>query len=234
MTKEIHSQDEQKNTVATVAMVFSIIWLIALITVVFAWLWLPLLFLWFVLWIIGLFYRPRGKARVAICIPLIVFIAIFSVIAFIWSSVKAPAEEFVEWAKIEFENVDEETFDNERFNNITNEEFNNIISSMTEEDFKALMEASSWSNVIERGSYVIFGLLQQGLKTSFEKYNDGYIPAITDEDNIISVDINVENNEDENTNEEPENTDENTASEKVEVFSESEQNDINQILNILE
>ena len=234
MTKEIHSQDEQKNTVATVAMVFSIIWLIALITVIFAWLWLPLLFLWFVLWIIGLFYKPRGKARVAICIPLIVFIAIFSVIAYIWSSVKAPAEEFAEWAKIEFENVDEETFDNERFNNITNEEFNNIISSMTEEDFKALMETSSWSNVIERGSYVIFGLLQQGLKTSFEKYNDGYIPVITDEDNIISVDINVENNEDENTNEEPENTDENTASEKVEVFSESEQNDINQILNILE
>lgn len=234
MTKEIHSQDEQKNTVATVAMVFSIIWLIALITVVFAWLWLPLLFLWFVLWIIGLFYKPRGKARVAICIPLIVFIAIFSVIAYIWSSVKAPAEEFAEWAKIEFENVDEETFDNERFNNITNEEFNNIISSMTEEDFKALMETSSWSNVIERGSYVIFGLLQQGLKTSFEKYNDGYIPVITDEDNIISVDINVENNEDENTNKEPENTDENTTSEKVEVFSESEQNDINQILNILE
>lgn len=234
MTKEIHSQDEQKNTVATVAMVFSIIWLIALITVVFAWLWLPLLFLWFVLWIIGLFYRPRGKARVAICIPLIVFIAIFSVIAYIWSSVKAPAEEFAEWAKIEFENVDEETFDNERFNNITNEEFNNIISSMTEEDFKALMETSSWSNVIERGSYVIFGLLEQGLKTSFEKYNDGYIPVITDEDNIISVDINVENNEDENINEEPENTDENTTSEKVEVFNESEQNDINQILNILE
>jgi hypothetical protein len=80
---------------------------------------------------------------VAVCIPLIVFIAIFSVSAYIWKSIKTPAVEFVDWLKIEFENIDEKSFDKERFNNITNEEFDNIISSMTEEDFKALIENST-------------------------------------------------------------------------------------------
>lgn len=216
---------------ATVGMRFSIIWLIALITVFLAWLWLPLLFVWLILWIIGLFYKPRGKARVAVCIPLAVFIAIFSVIAYIWSSVKTPATEFVDWVKVEFENIDEETFDNDRFNSIINEEFNNMISDMTEEDFNALIETSTWSNMIEKGSYVVFGLLQQGFESSLEKYNNGYIPEIIDEDDgIVTIDIDTENDED--ANEEAENNIE--SEENVEVFSESEQNDIDQILNILE
>ena len=51
---------------------------------------------------------------------------------------------------------------------------------------------------------------------------------------IVGADNDQELILDENINEEPENADENTTSEKVEVFNESEQNDINQILNILE
>jgi hypothetical protein len=89
-----------------------------------------------------LFYKPRARARVAICIPLVVFIAIASVICYIWSSVRTPAESFVDWIKVEFENIDGESFDNDKFNEITNEEFNNIVSSMTEEDFKQLLENS--------------------------------------------------------------------------------------------
>jgi len=225
----------QKNTIATVGMRFSIIWFIALITLLFVWLWLPMLFIWFILWIIGLFYKPRGKARVAVCIPLIVFIAITSVICYIWSSIKTPAKEFVDWAKIEFENVDEETFDNERFNAIINEEFNNISSSLNEEEFESLLENSTWSNTLEKLSYVVFGLLQQGFETSFEKYNNGYLPEINNENNdIITVDVNIENNENENTNEEAEISIENNENSNTEVFSQSEQNDIEQILNILE
>ena len=232
MPQENQIQDEQKNTVATIGMVFSIIWLVALITILFARLWLPLLFIWFILWIIGLFYKPRGKARVAICIPLVVFIAIFSVIAYVWSSIKTPATQFADWIKVEFENFDEENFENERFNAITNEEFNNIFSSLTEEEFESLVENSTGSNILEKWSYVIFGLLQQGFETSLERYNNWDYAEIDDTENqAITIDIENEDNS-ENSDEETSNTE--IESESVEVFTESEKNDIEQIIDILE
>ena len=51
--------------------------------------------------------------------------------------------QFVDWAKVEFENIDEETFDQDRFNAITNEEFNNIISSIDEDEFTSMIENST-------------------------------------------------------------------------------------------
>ena len=221
MTEENQTQNAQKNTVATVGMRFSIIWLIALITIFFARLWLPLLFVWFVLGIVGLFYKPKWKAIVAVCIPLVIFIAIISVLCYIWSSVKAPAKEFWNWATAQIEILDEETFDDDRFSNIANEEFNNIFSSMSEEDFKSLLETSTWSNTLEKWSYVLFGLLQQGLENSIEKYNNE-LPEINDVEN---------QNEDED---EEDNEINNIQTEDVEVFTESEQDDIEQILDLLE
>ena len=231
MTEEKQVQNEQKNTVATVGMVFSIIWVVALITILFARLWLPLLLIWFILWIIGLFYKPRGRARVAVCIPLVVFIAIFSVMAYVRSSIKTPTTQFVDWIKVEFENFDEENYDNERFNAITNEEFNNIFSSLTEEQFKSMLEASTWSNMLEKWSYVIFGLLQQGFETSLERYNNWDTPEIINNNQFITVDIEqIDSNE--NPTEETNNTE--IKSESVEVFTQSEKNEIEQIINILE
>lgn len=209
MTEEMN----KKNTVATVGMRFSIIWLILLVTVFLAWFWFPLLFVWFILWIIGLFNKPRGKARVAIIIPLVVFITTIAIGCYIWSSVKTPVKEFWDWAKVQLEQIDEETFDNDRFSSITNEEFNSIFSDMTEDEFKSLLENSTWSNVLEKWSYALFWLLQQGLENSLEKYNS-------------------EIDDTENTNEDEENDD--IDSEDIEVFTESEQDDIEQILNILE
>ena len=229
MPQENQIQDEQKNTVATIGMVFSIIWLVALITILFARLWLPLLFIWFILWIIGLFYKPRGKARVAVCIPLIVFIAIFSLIAYFWSSVKTPATQFIDWAKVEFENIEEENFDSDRFNAISNEEFNNIFSSLNEEDIKLLIENSTWSNILEKWAYAIADILQQGLKTSLERYNNWDYPEISDNENqLITIDIEKNENPIEETNNGE------VKSESVEIFTQSEKNDIEQIINILE
>lgn len=216
------TEENQKNTVATVGMIFSIVWLILLITVILAWFWLPLLFVWFILWIIGLFYKPRGRARVAICIPLVVFITIASIICWLWSSVKTPTMQFVDWAKVEFENIDEETFDQDRFNAITNEEFNNIVSTIDENQFTSMIENSTWSNILEKWAYVIAGILQQGLENSLEKYND-------ESYEVNSTGNNIEDNT-ENTYE----NEENTSTENVEVFTKEEQNDIEQILQILE
>jgi len=231
MPEENQIQNEQKNTVATIWMVFSIIWLITFITILFAPLWLPLLFIWFILWIIGLFYKPRGKARVAVCIPLVVFVAIFSIITYIWSSIKTPTTQFIDWAKIEFENIDEEDFDSDRFNAITNEEFNNIFSSLGEEEINLLIENSAWSNILEKWAYAFTNILQQGLETSLERYNHWDSPEITDNNQLITIDIEKEENN-ENSTEETNNTE--VESESVEVFSESEKNDIEQIINILE
>jgi len=226
---------KQENTVATVGMVFSIIWLIALITVFFARLWLPLLIVWFILWIIGLFYKPRGKARVAVCIPLVVFIAIFSALAYIWSSVKAPATQFADRAK---ETLNDETLDGvdeDAFKAIMQNEINELINNKTEDEWKTMFEDSTWSNAIEKASYLFFGLVQESLENTLEKYNNWEIPEIIDsDDEIVTVDIDIEKNEDEDTNEESENIDNNTSKENVEVFTQSEKNDIQQILNVLE
>ncbi len=234
MTDEIKTQNEQKNTVATIGMWFSIIWLVLTITLFFVRLGMPLLFLWFILWIVGLFYRPRKKAWIAVSIPLVVFIALAAIVCYIWSSVKTPATQFWDWAKVNLEQLDDETFDNDRFNSIANEEFNNTFSSITEEDFKSLMETSTWSNTLEKWAYVFFGLLQQGLENTIEKYNNE-LPEV-DEDNAIENED--ENNEEDNSEEveltEQEVTVESNEEESSETFSQSEKNDIEQIIDILE
>ena len=236
MAEDFQTRNEQKNTVATVGMRFSIIGLIALITLFFAWLWLPMLFIWFILWIIGLFYKPRGKARVAICIPLVIFIAIASISCYIWNSVKAPLNEFVEWVQPQFEQLENsENFDGELFGDILEAELNNMTNGKSENEWKELFESSTGSNSLEKGAYMLSSMFKEWFESALEKYNNWELPEISDNDNqIITIDVDIENNEDENTNEEPENTDENTNTENVEVFSQSEQNDIEQILNILE
>ena len=237
MSEEIKTQNEQKNTVATVGMWFSIIWLIALITVFLAWLWFPMLIVWFILWIIGLFYKPRTKARVAVIIPLVVFIALASIACYIWKSVKTPANEFMEWAKPQLQQLENEDFDEDRFENILQAEINKVTADTSEEDRKALFETSTGSNLLEKGSYLFFSVVRQSMETALEKYNNGEIVEIDDDDNnILNVDIEVEDDED--INEDEDNEDEITIEQPKktnnETFSQSEKNDIEQILNILE
>lgn len=139
--------------------------------------------------------------------------------------------QFIDWAKVEFENVDDETFDKDRFNAISNEEFNNIISSLTEEEFISMVESSTWSNILEKWAYVIAGMLQEGLENSLEKYNDESYEV----KNMENTDGNNIEENTENIDENEENTDsDNTEVENVDVFTESEKNDIEQILDILE
>ena len=238
MAEEIKAQNEQKNTVATVGMWFSIIGLIALITLFLAWLWLPLLLVWFILWIIGLFYKPRGRARVAVCIPLVVFVAFVCVACYVWKSVKTPANEFMDWAKPQLEQLEWEDFDGDRFGNILQAELNNIANDKSEEERKKMFENSEGSNLLEKGSYLFFSLLQQSMETALEKYNNGELPEIDEEDDNNIIDVDVEVNEedvdagDESTEEEI--TVEQPKQPSNETFSQSEKNDIEQIIDILE
>ncbi len=237
MPKEIQNQTKQKNTVATVGMWFSIIWFVALITVFFARLWFPLLFIWFILWVIGLFYKPKWKARIAVCIPLVVFIAVVSITCYIWNSVKKPAYEFLDRAKPQLEQLDNgEIFDDDRFENILQFEINSMINNKSEDERKAKFETSTWSNALEKGSYLFFSILKQGFENALEKYNNWEMVEVDDADfNIVDIDIDIddEDTQDKETDKEGTKAEE-PKKENVEVFTQSEKNDIEQILNILE
>ena len=221
MAEEIQTQ---KNTVATVGMRFSIIGLILLITVFFSWLGLILLFIGLILWIVGLFSKPRGKARVAIIIPLLVYIAWIVAWIYVWNSVKTPAMEFVNYVENKMAPIDPETLDDERFEYLLESEMNSMFKDMTEEEFKAMYKSSTWSNAISRWAYLIFGLAQQAFDTAWEKYENWELPEVATENSLIDVDVWVNDS----TN------NESTVSENVEIFTQSEKNDIEQILNILE
>lgn len=241
MTEEI-----KKNTVATVGMWFSIIGLILLITVFLAWFWLPLLLIWLILWIIGLFSKPRVRARIAVIIPLVVFVVLTCVACYFWKSVKTPANEFMDWVNPQLEQLESEDFNGDVFGDLLEAELNNITNNTSEEERKSLFEASTGSNFLEKGSYLFFSVIRQGFESALEKYNDGELPGISDEDNnIISVDVDVDDESDEDNNEEND-SEENESGEQEEVtvvqpkqtsngtFSQSEKNDIEQVLDILE
>lgn len=224
MTEEIKTQE--KNTVATVGMRFSIIWLIALITIVWTFFWLPLLFVWFILWIIGLFSKPRAKARVAVIIPLIVFIAGLVAGLYLYKSVKTPVQEFKNRSESKMERVSQEWFDEDSFNKIFESELN-LLKNKTNEEWKALYENSTGSNSIEKITYLVLSSFQEAFETSMEKYNNNELPEIDDE--VVEEDIELVDEEDV-----AENKEENSKTETVEVFNEAEQDDIQQILNLLQ
>lgn len=249
MPEEVKIQEEQKNTVATVGMWFSIIWLIALITVFLAWLWLPMLFIWFILWIVGLFYKPKTRARIAVIIPLIVFIALVSVAYYIWKSVKTPTNEFIDRAKPQLEQLESENFDGDRFGDILEVEVNKTVKNISEDEWKVMFDASTGSNFLEKGSYLFFSIVRQSMETALEKYNNGEIAEIDeeDDDNIIDVDIDIEDDENDIDDEDDDIDDdiEETEQQKEtvvvqpkksnnETFSQNEKNDIAEILDILE
>ena len=228
MPEEIQAPEQSKNTVALIWMICSIVWLVLFITIIFFRLWLPLLFLGFVLWIIGLCFKPRGKAWVAIIIPLIVFILCMLGISHLYKSAKTPAIEFGEWAN---ENLTEERFENideDKFEKLVEYEANKLVKDKSEDEWKAIYEASTWSNAVEKISYIFFGLLQESIENALDSYNALPNEIVDDgteneDENIITVDIEKEENDNNETNKET-----------VEVFSDSEKNDIEQIINILE
>jgi len=217
---------QSKNTVALIWMICSIVGILLCLTIFWFGFGLFLLWLWFILWIIGLFSKPRGKAWVAVSIPLIVFVAIFSIVAYIRSSIKTPANEFVAWAETAFEDIDKESINEDQFWDIIESKINEIFNSKTEEDRKSLYSASTWSNMIEKGSYLFFDIVKQWIEGALEEYNN--LPE-TDK-KTKNIEVSDENNETVSNNENKDNT----TTSSVEVFSESEKNDIEQIISILE
>lgn len=227
MAEEIQTQ---KNTVATVGMRFSIVGLILLITVFFSRLWLPLLFVWLILWIVGLFSKPRGRARVAIIIPLLVYIAWIIAWIYVWNSIKTPLMNFSNNIQTTMDTLEkDENFDEERFSKILEAELNGL-KTYPDTEIKDIIDASTWSNILEKFFTTVFGLVQQGFDNAVEKYENWEIPEINDDDGENVFEITIETSEKSNEQQVTNNQEQNNS----EVFTASEQNDIEHFLNILE
>lgn len=262
--EENQPQNEQKNTVATVWMRFSIIWLIAIISpiiglsthierskillfmilicslLVFLIL-SPIFLVWFTLWIVGLFRKPRGKAWVAVCIPLLLFIGLGISCCYVWSCIKTPATDFYKWFQ-----TNQETLNDAKFQYVLQSERDNTINEKSADEIKDMFEASTWSSFLEKGSYLFSFMFKEVYESSLEKYNNGELPEIINEDENLDIDIDTDNEDDANetdsdtNNEDNENieqeeiTIEEPKKEKSETFSQSEKNDIEQVLNFIE
>ena len=254
MSEEIKTQNEQKNTVATVGMWFSIIGFVLFLSIFLILIWnvllalfgvmgfffaSPLLFIWFVLWVIWLFSTPRWRARIAVILPLVVFVIVNCLLFYTWKSVETPVNEFIGWAEPQLEQLQtEENFDGDRFGDILEVELNKIANNTSGDDWKVLFETSTGSNFIEKGAYMVFSKAKEWFENALEKYNNGDLPEINeeDDDNIIDVDIDVEDKNDEDAEDdiEEEITIEQPKTQNNETFSQSEKNDIEEILDILE
>ena len=135
----------------------------------------------------------------------------------------------MDWAKPQLEQLESEDFDEDRFENLLQTEINNITNNTSDNERK---------NLLEKGSYLFFSIVRQSMETALEKYNNGDLPEINeeDDDNIIDVDIDVEDKNDEDAEDdiEEEITIEQPKTQNNETFSQSEKNDIEEILDILE
>ena len=231
------------NTIALVWMILSIIGLILTITLVFFRVGIPLLVLWLLLWLIWLCKKPRWKAWAAVLISLITLGGIAALVISLRNSMKVPANNFLERTQQEVQKLDIENFDEDKFEALAEEEANKVIQSLSQEELNNLYETSTWSNSLEKWSYVFFYLVQQWTENALNRYKEDLPPKIN-ADNEIAEEENTntqEINEEENTSTEEENTEvqeitteENNTSDNNEVFTASEETDIEQIINILE
>lgn len=240
------AEESKKNTIWLVAMIFSIIGAILFISIIWTWLGIVLLLLGFILGIIWLFIKPRGKAITAVVIPLV--ITALTVIAgfYVWNSAKAPATEFLDW----FKNIPAEyNLSESELQEITNSAFESVVSNFTANDLQRLYDIATWNNAIEKWTYVYFSLARDALENKLDSYE-----KVSDEDeNIEDTEwLNEENNEPENTEEEnneiepvekstettevePEETTEPVIEpEETSVFTAEEQEDIADIIEMLE
>lgn len=217
------TQSEEKNTVALIGMIFSIIWLVLLITIIGARLGLFFLLLWLVLWIIWLFWRPKWKAIVAVIISGLTLWLISFCICYIRKSIQPSALQFTSYMEEKIEN-NQEIMESDDFSNLVQQNFEQIISSRypENEDLKNLYESSNWNNAMEKVSNIFFWLLEESIDVTIEQINSNT------ENNIIEDTENIEIEEIEIPSYET------TQNETNEIFSNAEITNIEEIIWLLE
>ena len=185
-------EPNEKNTVALVWLILSIIGLLFFISIFWIILAIPLLAIWFILWVIWLCYKPRWKAIAAIIISLIPCVLVYCLGFYLSNNLKAPAEDFINWAETTFTGEAIENIDQERFNNIANFIFEQHLEEFTPEKFQTMYDNTSGSSVIEKGGYVIVDMVKDVFTESLDAYNNGVIIESTGDNvlwNALSISI---------------------------------------------
>lgn len=179
-------EKKESNVVGIVALIFSIIGLILFISIFGIFLWIGALLIGLILWIIGLFIRPRGKAIAAVIISIIPLGLVACACGYLWNNIKAPVNEFGEWAKA---NLTEEQFkdiDQDRFNNISQFIVDEHIASYSWVDLEELLNNTTGSNYLEKGAYFFFDFLEDVITESLDAYNNWIVITPDGESNIIN------------------------------------------------
>ena len=162
---------ESSNTVAVVALVFSIIWLVLLITIFGIFLWIGALIIGLILWLIWLYKAPRGKAWAAIILSIIPLGLIWYGCYYVFNNIKEPANEFAQWAEA---NLNEEEFkdiDNDRFNAIAKFIAEEKINEIKWEDAETILANMTGDNVLQKGAYFFFNYMKEVFTDSLDAYN---------------------------------------------------------------
>lgn len=197
-------EPKEKNTVALVGLILSIIGLLFFISIIWIILAIPLLTIWFILWVIWLCYKPRWKAIAAIIISLIPYALVYCLGFYLSNNLKAPMEELANWAETTLTGEAMENIDQERFNNISNYVLKQHIQEFTPEKLGSMYEIASGSSAVEKAGYVVVDMIKDVFNESIEAYNDGVVIESTGDNalwNALSISISKEAesiNEDEN------------------------------------
>lgn len=196
-------EPQSKNTVALVWLILSIIWLLFFITIFWIIVAIPLLILWFILWVIGLFYRPRWKAIAAIIISLIPSIILCILWTMFMNNVKAPTEEFANWANTTLTGEIFENIDKDRLNNVSNaivtQKFNELFAS---ENLEEIFNNTTWSTSIEKWAYLFFWIVKDSLIEGIDAINNWTDTEIIAQwNNNWALSISIDSSEASGTNE---------------------------------
>ncbi len=177
----------KKNTVGKVGMIFSIIGLVLVITIIWLWLWFWCLIIWLILWIIGLFFKPKGKAIAAVIISIITLWLMALGCFYLYKQVKTPATEFVTWLETISEDpqyaalFDENNSD--KLENLIEAKCWNIPDNFVSEDFDTILENAKWDNMIQKFSFIIFDSAKTCMQDALDSYTDNSESNITEEEN---------------------------------------------------
>jgi len=194
LTPVFEEGEKKDNTVALVWMIFSIIWILLFISILWTFFSLPILVIWLILWIIGLFFSPRGKAIAAIIISIIPLGLVAYWFFYLVNGIKAPLEDFTVWAETtltgeQFKNIDEE-----RFSATADYVFQNLAESYKEKDLEAMFDSASGTTAIEKWAYMFFNFIKEGFEQTMDAYNAGIVIEWTGDSliwNIVDLGISV-------------------------------------------
>lgn len=173
---------KQKNTVGLIWMICSIVWLLLTLSVVLSKIGVSLLIVWLILWVAGLFRKPKWTSIAAVVISIIAFIGLFILWKAIDSASEVPAGQFVEWLQNNYDEEKLSQVNEKELQEIISVEMERIILSKSSAEIKAEFNAATGNSTLEKISYIFFDTLQEAIDNKFPIYANSLEKPSWDED----------------------------------------------------